>query len=64
MFESEYRKKRTQKTLCRAKIMEQGSHVWENIVKLDVKERVMWNGLTEIATTELGNMVNEQQGIP
>jgi len=55
---SEYRKERTQKTLCKAKLMEQGSHVWENIVKLDVKERVMWNGLTENATTGLGNMVN------
>jgi len=32
--------------------MEQGSHVWENIIKLIVKERVIWNGLTENATTE------------
>ena len=32
--------------------MEEVSHVWENIVKLNVKERVMWNGLTENTTTE------------
>jgi hypothetical protein len=51
MVGSEYRKERTQKTLCWANLMEQGSHMWENIVKLDVKEKVMWNGLTENPTT-------------
>lgn len=51
MVGSEYRKERTQKTLLWANLMEKGSHVWENIVKLDVKERVMWNGLAENTTT-------------
>jgi hypothetical protein len=47
MVGSEYRKERTQKTLRWANLMEQSTHVWENIVKLDIKEKVMWNGLTE-----------------
>jgi S-adenosylmethionine synthetase len=64
LFGSEYRKVRIQKTLCRAKLIEKDSHVRENIVKLDVKKRVICNGLTENATTELGNIFNEQQGIP
>jgi len=48
---SEYGKERTQKTLCWTYLMEQGSHVWENIFKLDIKKKVMWNGLTANTTT-------------
>jgi hypothetical protein len=48
---SEYGKERTEKTLRWTNLMEQASHVWENIVKLDVKKKVMWNGLTANTTT-------------
>jgi len=31
--------------------MEQSSHMWEKIVKLDIKKRLIWNGLTENTNT-------------
>jgi hypothetical protein len=51
MIGSEYRKEGKQKTLHWANLMEWCSHVWENIVKLDVKKRLMWYGLTENTNT-------------